>query len=213
VPAEHAADLRAEVLDIMRIVGLGSVKLRQTRQYVAGGWVDALINSPNLLAMASRLVGGPATLHSPFTAVKGPGGGEFHWHQDNQYTRFDGPGINVWIALENMTPENGCLVIAPRSHVYGTLSQVPNPDGDRYHTIEKTPEYFLPVRMRAGDCVAFDRLTVHASLPNQTSAPRVAYAVQFFRNDVNALHEDGQWRSLKDYPRIDPRPVPEIRPE
>ena len=79
---------------------------------------------------------GPATLYLPFTAVKsGGGGGRFHFHQDNQYTRFDGPGINIWIALSPMSPENGCLQVVPRSHLAGTLDSVENPDGDGHRTV------------------------------------------------------------------------------
>lgn len=210
---DHAAALRAEILGIMDVVGLGSVKLRQTKQYLAGGWIDALVNSANLVALVGRLLGGPSTLHSPFTAVKGPGGGEFHWHQDNQYTRFDGPGINVWVATQSIGPENGGLQVAPRTHLAGTLDAVPNPDGDRYHTIQQTPAHVLPVRLRAGDALAFSRLCVHASGPNRTSDPRVAYAIQFFRDDVRALDGGGTWTSLKAHPRIDPRPVEAIDPK
>lgn len=207
-----AAALREEIMSLMAAVGLGATKLRQTKQYLAGSRIDAMVNSPNLCALAGRLMGGESTLHSPFTAVKGPGGGEFHWHQDNQYTRFDGPGINLWIAFEDMSPQNGCLIVAPRTHLGGTHEAVPNPDGDRYHTIQETPAHVLPVRMRAGDCIAFSRLTVHASGPNHTEIPRVAYGIQYFRNDVKALNPDGTWSSLKAHPRIETAPVAAIDP-
>lgn len=210
---EHTAALRNEVEEILRIIGLGTTKLRQTKQYLAGGHVDALVNSPNLVKLASRLMEGPSTLHSPFTAVKSPGGSEFHFHQDNQYTRFDGPGINFWFALEDMSPENGCLVIAPRTHLDGTIEGVESPDKDGHRTVEHLPELLYSVRMHAGDCVAFSRLTVHGSGFNATDRPRIAYAVQFFRDDVKALHPDGHWRLLKDHPRIDPRPVSVITPD
>lgn len=210
---DFARALRAEVLEILRIIGLGKTKLRQTKQYLAGSCVDGLVNSANLVKLAARLMQGPSTLHSPFTAVKSPGGTEFHFHQDNQYTRFDGPGINFWFALEEMSPENGCLLIAPRTHLNGTIEGTESPDKDGHRTVERIPDHVLPARMRTGDCVAFSRLTVHGSGFNATNEPRVAYAVQFFRDDVRALHPDGEWRLLKAFPRIDPRPVAEITPD
>lgn len=89
---ETAATLRDEVMAIMDIIGLGATKLKQTSEYLPDSALDSLINSPNLKNLASALMGGPSSVYLPFTAVKsGGGGGEFHFHQDNQYTRFDGP--------------------------------------------------------------------------------------------------------------------------
>src|SRR5688572_7857614 len=103
IAPEYAAALRNEVLEIMRTIGLGSAKLRQTNQYLAGSGLDRLINSEDLRGIASQLMDGPARIYLPFTAVKSSGGGRFHFHQDNQYTRFDGPGVNTWFALERWT--------------------------------------------------------------------------------------------------------------
>ena len=46
-----------------------------------------------------------------FTAVKGPGQGEFTFHQDGQYTPFDGPGLNCWFALVPCTVQNGVAMV------------------------------------------------------------------------------------------------------
>jgi 2-oxoglutarate-dependent dioxygenase len=216
--------LRQEVLEVMEAAGMSygrlcqaqssKDKLMQSGQYLDGSTLDAYINSPHLLAVATQLMEGPSTLYMPFTAVKsGGGGGTFHFHQDNQYTRFDGPGINLWCALTDMSPENGCLQVVPRSHLSGTIDSIENPDGDGHRTVAQEPERFLPVRMRAGDCIAFSRLTLHGSGPNHTAEPRIAYAVQFHRDDVSATW-DGETRLLKERPRWQHQPVKELtRPQ
>ena len=96
----EAADLlREEVLTVLEANGTpraslttarGSAdKLQQCSQYLAGSALDHLINGPDTLAVASRLIGGRAVRYLPFTAVKnGGGGGTMHFHQDNNYTRF-----------------------------------------------------------------------------------------------------------------------------
>ena len=55
--------------------------------------------------------------------------------------------------------------------------------------------------------MAFSRLTVHGSGPNSTPDPRVGYALQYHRNDVKALFEDGEWKLLRDFPRWKTKPV------
>jgi len=136
----------------------------------------------------------------------------FNFHQDNQYTRFDGPGINMWFALTPMTDNNGCLQVAPRSHLAGTLESRVLDDGHRSTVYE--PDNFVSVHMQPGDCIAFSRLTVHGSGANTTSEARVAYAVQFNRDDVCATW-DGQETpvALKNFARWPVGPVDSILPK
>lgn len=211
ITPEVAQALRAEVMDIMDKIGLEMSKLRQTDQYLEGSLLDSFINSPQLLAIAEQLMGGPSSLYLPFTAVKsGGGGGRFHFHQDNQFTTFDAPGVNLWFALNPMTKENGCLQLVPRSHLQGTLGWVLSGDGDNYRKIDWEPSEFLAVEMSPGDCVAFSRTTIHGSGINETQEPRVGYAVQFHRNDVRYKAADGEIKLLKDFPRFNVKPVKEI---
>lgn len=206
----RAEALRLEVMGIMDQIGLGVSKLKQTGRYLAGGQIDALVNSPDLRRVASTLMEGPSSVYLPFTAVKsGGGGGRFHFHQDNQYTRFDGPGINLWFALSPMSPENGCLQVVPKSHLSGTLEATVLADGHRSTVYE--PDDFVSISMNPGDCIAFSRLTVHGSGPNSTASPRAAYAVQYHRDDVRAVWE-GQPAPvlLKEHPRWSTGPSPAI---
>ena len=202
LPPDAAGELREEVEEIMSVVGLGVVKLRQTHQYLKGGGLDAYIHGELLRGLASQLLGRPAHLYLPFTAVKsGGGGGRFHFHQDNNYTRWLGPGINLWTALSPMRPENGALQILPQSHLNGDLKSVNAGDGDNHRKVDFEPDKFDLIEMEPGDCVAFTRWTVHGSGPNTTSKDRVAYAVQFHRDDTVAL-VDGVETRLLENPRF-----------
>jgi len=201
--------VRQDVLDVLAALGKKaedlhrgddvSHKLLQTSQYLPTSPLDHLVNSPRLDRLASALLGGAGSLYQPFTAVKsGGGGGEFHFHQDNNYTRFDNGmhGINIWFALVDMSPQNGCLCIEPRSHLDGTLASENVGQGDHHRKVAADPDYHLPVRMRAGDAVAFSRLTVHGSGPNASGQPRIGYSVQFHRNDAMASWDDQPPRLL-----------------
>jgi hypothetical protein len=207
--SDDAETLRQEVMDIMDKIGLPMTALKQTTEYLEGGAIDALVNHPQLKHMAGQLMEGASTLYMPFTAVKsGGGGGRFHFHQDNQYTRFDGPGLNMWFALNPMTEDNGCLQMIPKSHLRGTLPSMPSDGGHKRVTYD--PENFTSVLMQPGDCVAFTRLTIHGSCPNVTPDARVGYAIQFHRDDVKAKREDGEWKLLKEVPRWPTAPVKAI---
>ena len=221
--SETAAALNEEVLEVMSQHGASyerlcealnpGDKLRQSGEYLAGGTLDAFVNSRAMLSIASQLLDGPSSLYMPFSAVKnGGGGGRFHFHQDNQYTRFtDGMlGINLWTALVDMIPENGCLEVVPRSHRRGTLESAESGHGDGHKKVATDPADFLPIRMRAGDCVAFTRLTVHGSGPNPTHAPRLAYALQYYREDAEAIWDNQPARPLKSANRWRTGPVEQI---
>ena len=226
VAAEAVEELRTEVFDVLNANGVPVAsldrahstadKLRQCSQYLAGSTLDRLINGAATLAVASQLIGGQAIRYLPFTAVKAAGGGgAFHFHQDNNYTRHDPAlgSINIWVALIDMTPENGCLQLVPRSHA-GQLTSRSSDDGDQHRQVDVDPLMCLPIRMRAGDAVAFTRWTVHGSGPNTSDKPRVAYALQYHRSDVRALdNQTNRWQLLADTPRFATQPSTKLGPD
>ena len=223
ITRSSAAAMADEVQAVMAGLGVSSEalrnattskdKLRQSRQYLRGSALESLVHSDALRCIAAQLMGGPSTLYMPFTAVKsGGGGGRFHFHQDNQYTRFDGPGINIWFALVEVGPENGCLQIAPGTHLSGTLDSIESEDRDGHRTVAAEPDDFLPLRMMPGDAVAFTRLTLHGSGANSSDQPRLGYAVQFHRDDVRATRDGRDIGLLKQNPIHNIAPVAEISP-
>ena len=184
-------------------------RLRQSQAYLEGSMIDELINGSQMHSIASQLIGGPAVRYNPFTALKGIGGGTFDFHQDNNYTEHRPPlsSINIWVALVDMSVENGCLRIVPGSHKVGTLGAIDA--GDAVHRkLDCEIIGDIPVEVRAGDAIAFTRLTVHGSGPNTTLEPRLAYALQYHREDTQFLCQpDNEWRSLIDFPRFRTPPL------
>jgi 2-oxoglutarate-dependent dioxygenase len=208
--------LRNEALQALEAVGIDTSKLnkatevedklRNSNHYLKNSLLDELINGEETINLASQLIGGSAIRYFPFAVVKsGGGGGDFHFHQDNNYTRHEPAegSINIWVALVDMTPDNGCLQVVPRSNKLGPLES--EDVGDNVHRkIKGDVKDALPLRMRAGDAVAFSRLTVHGSGPNITSKPRIAYALQYHREDVKYLdRKTNEWKVLKDQPEFD----------
>ena len=224
VEKDVVAALREEILTVLEATGLQreqldnatstADKLRQVPQYLAGSLLDNLINGEHTLSLIAQLIGGRAIRYLPFTAVKaGGGGGEFHFHQDNNYTQHEPAlgSINLWVALDEMTPENGCLRMVPQSHLEGVLDWENAGDGDAHRKVAIEPKHFLPIRMHPGDAVAFTRLTVHGSGPNSTTRARVAYGLQYHREDVKFYNTENEtWEQLTETPRFQTKPVTEL---
>lgn len=210
VKPEAVAVLRAEVLAVVRARNLDQTYLGQSGEYLAGSALDGWNNGGNLKALAEGFLGGPSRMYLPFTAVKGPRQGRFTFHQDNQYTTLRGPaqhiGLNVWCALVPMSVANGCLQVVPGSHLAGTRVAMDSVDCPGHRMITDEPASWVDCVMDAGDVVIFDRLNVHGSGINHTDQPRVAYAVQWHRDDTEAFF-DGAWAKLSERPRYPTGPV------
>ena len=114
------------------------------------------------------------------------------WHQDSGYGRLDPPDdLTVFVALTDMTAENGCLQVVPGSHRAGLL------DHDAAALNPVLRETALPgepvaVPLRAGEALAFSGLLVHGSGPNRARAPRVAFYVRYCAPWVRMTSEGGR---------------------
>ena len=210
--ADCVAALRAEVLAVLATRNMPDSYLAQAGEYLAGGHLDRWINSPRFLALAEALLGGPSRRYMTFTAVKGAGQGAFGFHQDNSYTRHRGPSLNCWLALDPMSEANGCLRLVSRSHAAGTVAAEASAINAGHRVVSAMPTAWHDVAMEPGDLCVFDRDTVHGSGANRTAQPRVAYAVQFHREDTEAFF-DGSWALLRDRPRFRTAPVAALTAE
>ena len=126
--------------------------------------------------MMGRLLGGEVELWLGMYAVVMPGAEGLAWHQDNQYTHILGHMCNAFVALDEITPENAGLWLAPRSHLLG---RQPNLNTGKGHRRAADPDNPVAIeRMQPGDAVIFHRELLHHSKTNQSEQPRRAFAFQ-----------------------------------
>jgi len=201
----HITALRDDIMGVLKARNMLDSYLAQSWEYLRGSPLHGLMASTHLRAIAERLMGGPGQLYMPFTAVKGPGQGPFTFHQDNNYTLLDGEALNCWTAFTPMTVATGCLRIVPRSHLTGTVTSQASDECKGHRQVAAKPTSWVDVIMDPGDTVVFHRLTVHGSGANTTTDPRVAYAVQWSRQDCRGFWDD-RWELLSTRPRhhVDP---------
>ena len=125
----------------------------------------------------------------------GGGGGPFRWHTDAAHqlealVALQAPGIeppedyiSLWVALDDITCDNGALILLPRVE-----SQPPDASclapasAETEHWLEHSARGLLTTAgMRAGDAVLFSSTLWHCSCANTSAATRRAFYVQYSR--------------------------------
>ena len=75
-----------------------------------------------ILDIVEELIGPDIKLFGSQLFMKPPGGVEKPYHQDSPYFSIEPMSlVTCWIALDNVTVENGCLWVVPGSHCLGPL--------------------------------------------------------------------------------------------
>ena len=144
---------------------------------------------PALAAVLGRIVGahlgdgfwdGSVKCMQSMFFAKPPGKPGQAWHQDEIYipTR-DRSLCGVWIAIDDATPDNGCLRVLPGSHRRGVLYRQ-RPHG-REDEFDLAPESFgfdsrgeIPVPAPAGSAIFFNGYLLHRSRKNRSGRYRRA---------------------------------------
>src|SRR5260370_12581644 len=98
--------------------------------------IMAFCRRPELIAIATQFLGGDVDLYWNQSVYKMPEGAtEFPWHQDDGYTPVSpSPYLTLWLAINDATPENGCISALPGSHRRRTPPPTPTPPLLTRHT-------------------------------------------------------------------------------
>jgi phytanoyl-CoA hydroxylase len=163
-------------------IGRGEARRFLRQRHADFPALAAFVLGAGMRKLVSALLGQAPFLFNEQFVVKGARtGANFAWHQDGAYVGFaHKPYLTVWIALDDMTEQNGCIYALPR-------------DLDRDQTLvphrwdaegkEKVgydgPEHGVPMIGPAGMAVAFSSTTLHSSGPNTTDRVRRAYICQY----------------------------------
>lgn len=136
--------------------------------------------SSPLTEICLDLVGTDVRLYFDQAVYKhaGPSDTKLPWHQDNGYN-FKRPEayITIWIPLQDVGSDNGCLRIVPNLHRLGTLRHRQSPEGFMVCDVDEADA--VPVPVRAGDLVVFSSLAPHATGTNHGTQVRKAYLLSY----------------------------------
>ncbi len=141
--------------------------------------LHALAFHPQLQQIVQRLMNDAPVLFQDMALIKPPRiGREKPWHQDHAY--FDLPLtttiVGVWIALDEATTENGCMVVYPGSHRQGPVVHFQRRDWQICDDHNRQ-QAVMAVPLKPGGCLFFHSLIHHGTPANNSSSRR--RAVQF----------------------------------
>lgn len=135
------------------------------------------------LDQVAQLVGPDLMLWFTQFVTKMPDGAsgksEFPWHQDNGYVSIEpATNVTVWVALDDVDTENGCVWVDPKSHERGLLPHR-RKSADSWFLEIKVEGDGIPAVLKAGEAIAFTGLTLHRSKLNHTNKPRRAFFFEY----------------------------------
>jgi ectoine hydroxylase-related dioxygenase (phytanoyl-CoA dioxygenase family) len=138
--------------------------------------------SDRMLDTVEDLIGPEIYYHSSKLMFKpARHGGIKPWHQDYAYWASTKPEqVTTWLAMDDATPENGCMHLIPGSHKWGLVKHgQPELQVDPKNLpLEKA----LCAPMKSGSILFFHVLTFHYSGPNRSDKSRRALIVDYDPN-------------------------------
>jgi ectoine hydroxylase-related dioxygenase (phytanoyl-CoA dioxygenase family) len=142
--------------------------------------IKAFCQRPEFVAITTAILGPDIDLYWNQSVFKMPEGEkQFPWHQDDGYTPVTpSPYLTLWLALNDATPENGCISVMPGSHKRGLIPHEQTPIGLACHSTDD-PDQGVQVPVKAGSMAVFYSLTMHKSGVNRSKGPRKAYVIQY----------------------------------
>jgi phytanoyl-CoA hydroxylase len=159
-------------------------------------YTNAQLQSPSMVHILQQLIGPDveflsfkAVFKNNKTAFRSP------WHQDWAYWQ-GSPKISAWIALDDATPENGCLQVVPGSHKQVVEMQDVEDVKGFIHRITDEQVAGLPVAtvpVPRGGAIFFHDLLLHASCPNVNGQDRWSVIPTY--RDASQPDSSAVWRT------------------
>ena len=192
-PIEYEADLHYPGAPASRDAEGGGtprrLKLAHSRDAVFTEWIQ----HPGVVSRLQPLLGSPLycpLAHHNCVMTKQPQfSSETGWHQDIRYWSFaERHLVNVWLALGDETPENGCLQRHSR-HTSDDVCEQIDLDSDLFLRTDLADNAALTatavdVELSAGDVLLFHCRTFHAAGANRTDQTKLS-VVFTYRGEGN----------------------------
>lgn len=167
-----------------------SLGYRKIEKLELDGLFRALVAAPRFEQIARAAIPGDIAIYRAALFAKAAAGGtELPWHQDGG--RFWGvdrdPTLQVWLALDDVPLESGCVEVLPGSHAGGLAT----PDGGNVPAAlvaaAGADARALALPALAGEVLLLHNHTWHRSRRNATGRARRAVTICYMSADTRCL--------------------------
>ncbi|MBT7646835.1 MAG: phytanoyl-CoA dioxygenase family protein [Rhodospirillaceae bacterium] len=183
--------------------------------------VQELVTRPDVLDRVEAVMGPDIMLWAASLFIKEANTTDFvSWHQDLRYWGLDDDAheLTVWVAVTDVTPENGAMRFVPGSHRSGLVEHSDTFSADnqlsRGQEIAQTVDEAdaVTVALKAGDVSMHHGSLFHASGPNTTADRRIGLAVRYIcpemRQGVGSVDHATLVRGVDRYGHFEPMAEP-----
>lgn len=133
------------------------------------------------LSIAKQLLGEDMELDIDMLIDKAPHTNtSTDWHQDSAYwiDMPDTRAVTCWVALDDVSKDNGCLWYVPKSHLAPPRPH--RPSGKLLNLVcDANEAEAVPMEIKKGSCVLHHGGTIHYSRGNSTDSHRRAFIMNF----------------------------------
>jgi phytanoyl-CoA hydroxylase len=181
-------------------------------------WVR-LVSDDRLLDIASLFVGSDIALFASHYICKPAfSGQQVLWHQDGAYWPLDPMNVvTVWLAVDESTPENGCLRVIPGSHK-GEMHELRQREDTESvlgseSAVEVDESTAVDLVMAPGDAEVHHPKIMHGSNANTSPKRRCGLTIRYIPTSTRIVTEEQPYASallLRGEPGVNvyqPRPV------
>ena len=197
VEQSRAATAHTEMFDLEPGHTADAPRLRRLKSPVKAHSVyDAALRHKKTLGIVSQLIGEGLRFNGDKLNMKSAGyGSPVEWHQDWAfYPHTNDDLLAVGIALDEMTLENGALLVVPGSHRGKLYSH--HQDGVFVGAITEPDADFsnaAPITVPAGGITIHHVRMVHGSAPNTSGKPRRLLLFQYCAMDAFPIMGVPSW--------------------
>ncbi|MFD6415706.1 phytanoyl-CoA dioxygenase family protein [Streptomyces sp. NPDC060194] len=158
--------------------------------------------APEVADLVEPLIGSDIGLFSSHFIAKEPlTGRPTPWHEDSafwnaEFNAFDRI-VTVWLALDDVDRENGCMAVIPGTQHNGFSAYRALADGEAYTFGEEISQVddstAVYLELRRGQASLHDSRIIHGADANTSSRRRAGYTMRYFDTSARVLKDGPVW--------------------